>query len=117
MKDFEFITALQLADMGCKTMNCSELEDAINQLLNDKCRKGYTMISGGVKDIYVCNTVGGRTDFDTHHAYVFLAPIEPEKAECDHKDPIILDAMKKLISLVQDNDDTDMCQAFIVQDD
>lgn len=63
-----------------------EIAKALNKLLEEKGQMGYTRLGVDVNEVYVCGVVGGKTQFDTHKAFVILEPIEEEKPDCvlDH---------------------------------
>ncbi len=86
MKDFEFITEEEIDGIVSrnnqqKMTHREPFTRLINKLLNDKCLQGTCR--AGTLD-FICGDIPKQATrkTDTHHAYVFLQPIEPEKVEC-----------------------------------
>jgi len=93
-KDYEFISEEEWEREISQNFGFDIYGDSINKFLNnsDKCQKGYTSIDEGG------NSSGFTKDYwvnqQTHKAYVFLQPLEPEKVECTR-----CERMKRSIAL------------------
>jgi len=108
MKEYEFITEEDFkkaypSNLMSLSDESKSLVENLNKLLNDKCQKGYTRVPSKehTTEVFVCNMVGGKTQFDNHHAYVFLREIQPEKVECSHEWHIFAPIYAKTIEMLQ----------------
>ena len=105
MEDFEFIDQDETAHLAIMLATCAThkaMAGHINELLNEKCQKGFTFIGPHnyqtqmLSETDISNTVStAQHNSDTHNAFVFLRPIKEEPKAKDATWEELQDVLKR----------------------